>query len=236
MSANGNHAGPNDDGEGWSRVGEWSRLGVAAPSIDQRMAPALPTRFRIERPHTDVTDHDDAEIAARFSAGDERALADAYARWSRLVYSLARRVLGVDADAEDVTQQVFISAWRGRETFDGAKGPLGAWLVGITRRRIADALEARARVRRIEERWAEATITDAQPVVADSAERLMIADALAHLDPVPRRVMALAFYGHLTHAEIAATTGIPLGTVKSHIRRSLGKLRTRLEVDDDAPR
>jgi RNA polymerase sigma-70 factor (ECF subfamily) len=205
-----------------------------SPTTADATAPSV---FRTERLHTDVTEHDaDDDIAARFSAGDERALADAYARWSKVVYSLARRSLGIDADAEDVTQQVFISAWRGRTTFDEAKGPLGAWLVGITRRRIADALEARTRARRIEESWAESSGRDGEAHHADVSDRLMIANELEHLDPVPRRVMALAFYDDLTHSEIADTTGIPLGTVKSHIRRSLGKLRTRLEVDDDASR
>jgi RNA polymerase sigma-70 factor (ECF subfamily) len=180
-------------------------------------------------------DQDDADVAQRFSAGDERALADAYARWSGIVYSLARRTLGIDADAEDVTQQVFISAWRGRETFDPSKGPLGAWLIGITRRRVADALEARARVRRIEESWAASLGPDDKSELVDVAERLMIADELERLEPAPRRVMALAFYGDMTHSEIADTTGIPLGTVKSHIRRSLGRLRTVLSVNDDAP-
>ncbi len=194
-----------------------------------------PARPRSERSHTDVMDQDDADVAQRFSAGDERALADAYARWSGIVYSLARRTLGIDADAEDVTQQVFISAWRGRETFDPSKGPLGAWLIGITRRRVADALEARARVRRIEESWAASLGPDDKSELVDVAERLMIAGELERLEPAPRRVMALAFYGDMTHSEIADTTGIPLGTVKSHIRRSLGRLRTVLSVNDDAP-
>ena len=181
-------------------------------------------------------DDTDTDIAERFSAGDERALADAYARWSGIVHSLSRRALGIDADAEDVTQQVFISAWRGRATFDPAKGALGAWLIGITRRRIADALEARTKVRRIEENWTASIGRDEPVDLVDVAERLMMADELERLEPVPRRVMALAFYGDMTHSEIADSTGIPLGTVKSHIRRSLGRLRTRLEVDDDASR
>ena len=161
------------------------------------------TRFADREVTHDVTDHDDAEIAARFSAGDERALAEAYQRWSRVVYSVALRMLGVRADAEDVTQQVFISAWRGRATFDQSKGPLGAWLIGITRRRIADALEARNRVRGIEESYAEAMANGTGPEAVDVVDRLMIADELENLDPVPRRLMALAFYEDLTHSEIA---------------------------------
>lgn len=206
----------------------------AGPSYARRPAAAPSVRLPIERSHRDMTDHIDADLAERFRAGDERALAEAYARWSAIVFSLSRRALGIDADAEDVTQQVFISAWRGRATLDVTKGTLGAWLIGITRRRIADALEARTRVRRIEESWAASIGPDERSELLEVTERLMIADELDRLEPVPRRVMALAFYGDLTHSEIADTTGIPLGTVKSHIRRSLGRLRTRLEVDNDA--
>ncbi|MEJ3406093.1 sigma-70 family RNA polymerase sigma factor [Rathayibacter sp. YIM 133350] len=180
---------------------------------------------------------DDAAVATAFRDGDELALAAAYARWSGLVYTLALRALGVAADAEDVTQQVFISAWRGRATFDPDRAPLAAWLVGITKRRIADAFDARSRIRRAEEAAASiVAVREQGPAVTDVTERLLIADELARLEPVPRRVMSLAFYGDMTHSEIADATGLPLGTVKSHIRRSLGRLRTRLEVDDDASR
>lgn len=175
---------------------------------------------------------DESALALAFHSGDEQALAAAYARWSPLVHTLAMRALGARVDAEDVTQQVFISAWRGRSTFDPARGALGSWLTGITRRRIADALEARARTRRLEEASAGEAMTSGGVIDAELIDRLLLADELARLEPVPREVMALAFYGEMTHAEIAESTGMPLGTVKSHIRRSLTRLRNRLEVND----
>lgn len=220
-------------GRVWSAEAMLDRAAARAPSTRLGSTQQHHPRRPIERSPIDVTEPDDADIAVRFRAGDERALADAYARWSGLVYSLARRSLGGDADAQDVTQQVFISAWRGRDTFDPAKGVLGSWLVGITRRRIADAFDARTRARLIEENWAGQRADGGRPDVADVADRLLIADELGRLEPIPQRVMTLAFFEDLTHSQIAETTGIPLGTVKSHIRRSLTRLRTRLEADYD---
>ncbi len=179
-----------------------------------------------------TTFDDESTLALAFRSGDEKALAAAYARWSALVHTLALRSLGSHADAEDVTQQVFISAWRGRSTFDPSLGALGSWLTGITRKRIADALEARSRTRRVEKATAEASTTASHIVDGEYIDRLVMADELARLEPVPREVMALAFYGEMTHAEISESIGMPLGTVKSHIRRSLNRLRTRLEVTD----
>ena len=74
----------------------------------------------------------------------------------------------------------------------------------------------------------------ARPVAVndDVADRVMVAEELDRLEPVPRRVMQLAFYEQLSHSEIAETLGLPVGTVKSHVRRSLTRLRTRWEVDD----
>ncbi|MCP2368439.1 RNA polymerase sigma-70 factor (ECF subfamily) [Agromyces flavus] len=181
---------------------------------------------------TSFADLDDQELARVFASGDERALREAYARWSALVFRLALRSLGDRSDAEDVTQQVYISAWRGRHTFDLARSSLSAWLVGITKHRIADAHEARSRARRLEETLvSEATIG---PTAADDdlAERVMVAEELERLEPVPRRVMQLAFYDQLSHSQIAEAMGLPIGTVKSHVRRSLTRLRTRWEVDD----
>ncbi|WP_328596952.1 RNA polymerase sigma factor, partial [Agromyces humi] len=169
---------------------------------------------------------DDQALAAAFAAGDEWALREAYARWSPLVFRLALRSLGDRTDAEDVTQQVFISAWRTRSGFDDSRSALSAWIVGITRHRIADAHEARSRTRRLEEALvAEASARPA--AVDDVADRVMVAEELDRLEPVPRRVMQLAFYDQLSHSQIAETLGLPVGTVKSHVRRSLSRLRTR---------
>ncbi|WP_248283289.1 RNA polymerase sigma factor [Cryobacterium arcticum] len=179
-------------------------------------------------------ERDQARLVADFRAGDERALAEAYARWSSLVYTLAVRSLGDTGEAEDVTQKVFIAAWQGRAGFDESRAALPAWIVGIARHTIADAHEARARRRRIELAVVEDTPLFAVDESADVAERLLLGEELNRLDPVPQRVMRLAFYDDLTHVQIADSLGLPLGTVKSHIRRSLTRLRTRLEANDDA--
>ncbi len=182
-----------------------------------------------------VTEPDDAEVARMFEAGDEQALALAYERWGGLVHGIAVRALGSVADAEDVTQQVFVSAWTGRAGYRAGAGPLPAWLVGITRHRIADAFARRKRDER--ERLAVASMAEphARPTSATGPEdRLVLLDELARIGEPQRGIMELAFFHDLTHEQIAARTGLPLGTVKSHIRRTLVRLRTRLEVNGAA--
>jgi RNA polymerase sigma-70 factor (ECF subfamily) len=174
----------------------------------------------------------DDKLAERFASGDEEALRSAYAKWSPLVYTLAARSLGNRLDAEDVTQQVFIAAWNSRERYDPTRAPLQSWLVGITRHRIADAHEARAKTSRIEAELAGEATIEGGAFDERLAERAMVSEALDGLEPVPRRVMQLAFYDRLTHTQIADSLGLPVGTVKSHIRRSLIRIRQWWEVED----
>lgn len=175
---------------------------------------------------------DDEALTRAFVAGDEEALAEAYHRWSALVHTLALRSLGGQhADAEDVTQQVFVNAWRGRSGFDPQRGALAGWIVGIAKRAIADAHERRARERRDEAAASATVLPIVQPETSALAERLVVADELSRLGEPQRTILALAFWEELTHPEISERLGLPLGTVKSHIRRSLLRLRDRLEVD-----
>lgn len=179
-----------------------------------------------------LQDDDQTSLVAEFKAGEERAMAVIYQRWARLVYSMSLRSLGDTAEAEDVTQKVFVAAWLGRHRFDPQRANLSAWLVGIAKHTIADAHARIAREKRDQAVMVETIDRELAVWSDDIADRLLIADELAQLPEMPRRIMQLAFYDHLTHSQVATRLQMPLGTVKSHIRRSLDRLRTRLEVND----
>ena len=176
---------------------------------------------------------DDADVARAFRAGDEVALAEAYRRWSALIHTLALRSLRSVPDAEDVTQQVFVRAWRGRDGFDPSR-PLPGWLTGIARNAVADVFGARARDQRNTVAVASSVGPPPEAETAGLADRLTVADEMARLGEPQRTILALAFYDDLTHDQIAERLDLPLGTVKSHIRRSLLRLRERLEVGSGA--
>lgn len=183
-----------------------------------------------------VDDAQDRELCDRFRYGDERALEEIYRRWSPIIFTLALRVVGDRGDAEDVTQKTFVSAWTSRSSYDFEKAKLSTWLVSIARRRIADTLEARRRVRALQEQLQR--FTDPDDLVGsdiDIGDRLILADEIDRLEDDARKVVRLAFYDDLTHDQIATRLQMPLGTVKSHIRRSLTRLRTRLEAGHVAP-
>ncbi|RMB57494.1 RNA polymerase sigma factor [Tessaracoccus antarcticus] len=173
-----------------------------------------------------------AALATRLASGDETALHEAFTRWSRLVHTIARSALGSSADADDVTQQVFIAAWKSRTTLRPSDEALPAWLLGIAKFKITDALRARTRTFRAE----ESAKLDASPEIIthvnDVLDRVVVRDALESLGDPRGQVLRMVFLEDKTHDVVSRELGIPLGTVKSHVRRGLEKLRNIFEEVD----
>ena len=170
-------------------------------------------------------------IEDAFRSGSEHGLAAAYEAHGSLIHTLCARAH--PKAAADITQEVFLAAWKARDRFDPSRGPLAAWLVGITKNKIVDAYrkdgrqvpEAHdadgSRVERVPE--------DRAPI-DHLADKLLVTEALTTLPDRARQIVQLAFYEELTHEQIAEQTNVPLGTVKSDIRRGLARLRRYLEA------
>ncbi|QNS08318.1 RNA polymerase sigma factor [Streptomyces xanthii] len=175
----------------------------------------------------------DKVLAEAFLRGDEDGCRQVYERWAALVHNIARRALGDSRDAEDVTQQVFLAAWQGRRGFRPERGNAPSWLVGIARHKIADAHAARARQARLaaaarSEQDMHVPLPEGR-LAQQTVDRVVVRHELSLLPPAQREVLWLTFYADLPQSQIAARTGLPLGTVKSHARRGMHTLRLRLE-------
>ena len=175
-------------------------------------------------------------VLPRIAAGDPAAVADCIARYGGLVWSLARRFLGNAADAEDAVQDVFIELWKNAGRYDPALASESTYVTMIARRRLID------RQRRAGRAPAVQPLPDEPPAAPAGGDRAEIVDeaakaaaVLGELRPDERRVIQMAVYQGLTHEEIAAATGLPVGTVKTHIRRGLIRVRERLTAGGGAP-
>jgi RNA polymerase sigma-70 factor (ECF subfamily) len=168
----------------------------------------------------------DDELAGRLRAGDETALRVAYDRHGAAVLYLAQRLLDDEAAAEDVTRATFVAAWEGRDGFDPQRGTMLGWLLGMTRRKIADRVRAAARDRRTI-RTTSATESSPERIV----DCLVVADEMKRLPDEQRRTLEMALFDNLTQPQIAESTGLPPGTVESHVRSGMASLRRRWEVD-----
>ncbi|MGV9557773.1 RNA polymerase sigma factor [Streptomyces sp. NPDC003401] len=180
----------------------------------------------------------DARLGDGFAAGEESCLGEAYRRWGALVFTVATRRLGDAEEAKDVTQQVFVGAWQGRKGYDAGRGSLKTWIMGIAHKKVADALTRRSRHLRDVEAItsAAASAPPGRPAgPADSVlDHILLTNELDRLPEQQQTVLRMAFYEDLTQAQIAERTGLPLGTVKSHTRRGLMRMKNRLEVDGGA--
>jgi RNA polymerase sigma-70 factor, ECF subfamily len=166
----------------------------------------------------------DEKLVMAIRSGDESAMAVLYDRYSSLVYSVALRVLGDTGTAEDVLQEVFMQLWRNPGLFDSSRGNLAPWLAVITRNRSIDSLRKRRPETDIDD-----VIVSVEPDMAGDAERGRAMEKVRGVlgaMPLPQRsALEMAYFEGLTHTEIAAKTGEPLGTIKTRIRGGLLALR-----------
>lgn len=193
-------------------------LTATLPRVEPRCVQATAVRYIRPVPAT---------LEERFVAGDESALKEAFELHAPLIIGLCRRLVG--GEAEDLAQQVFVASWKSRERFDPAKGSLKSWMAGIARFKSIDHL--RAAGRRPQTGGGEPQ--DMGQIQAENArvtDRMVLTEALTGLSAERRMVVELAFYGDMTHAEISDKLSMPLGTVKSHVRRGLETLRAELGV------
>jgi RNA polymerase sigma factor (sigma-70 family) len=177
----------------------------------------------------------DVELVRRVAAGDRGAVDDLYERFRRPAFALARRVLGDDALAEDVLQDVFLSIWRNPGAFDGSRGNVASWLLATVHHKAVDAVRREESHRRRRARVEDDLVLSAPTQttdVEDAAWQRVVAEQVRtalHALPAPQReALTLAYYGGYTQREVAALTGTPLGTVKTRMLAGMRRLKDTL--------
>lgn len=177
------------------------------------------------------------ELMRAVQRRDEQAFGFLYEQTVSQVYGLAMHLLRHAADAEEIVCQVFERAWLRASRYDPDRGSVMAWLLVMCRSRALDALkERRARARR-DERAAsdeEEQVEDPEALLSRFQAGSAVHRAVAKLTPLRRQLVALAFFRDLSHQEMADCLALPLGTVKSHMRRGLAQLRDALASEGAA--
>jgi RNA polymerase sigma-70 factor, ECF subfamily len=172
----------------------------------------------------------DSDLWQKIKHCDEQAIAEIYDRYSRLVFRVVDRVLHDPAASEDVLQEVFLQLWRVPDAFDPRKGSLAGWLTVVSRRRAIDRL----RERRGELDVANVVVAINARQLADAVRNQITDKVRVLLEEMPEELRVpfeLAYTQGLTHSEISAQTGDPLGTTKSRIRLALSLIRKKLDCN-----
>lgn len=182
-----------------------------------------------------------SELLRRIASQDETALSELYDATVSRLFSLARAILRNPADAEEVVVDTFTQIWQTAARFDSSRGSVMGWAMTICRSRALDLLRYHRNRERSslqnsgsEEAEAAEAADDSNPeeLLHLFEQSTVVHRALASLEPVRRNLVALAFFRGLTHQEIAAITSLPVGTVKSHIRRALASLQVEIKKED----
>jgi RNA polymerase sigma-70 factor, ECF subfamily len=175
----------------------------------------------------------DEEVMHLVSRGDPRAFETLYDRHGGAAFSLAYRMVGTRAIAEDVAQEAFLSIWRSRTRYQAARGSVRTWVLGIVHHRAIDVLrrntvhdKRRASAEGIEERFEAPELTDVEAARREEARE--VRTALEELPTEQTRVIELAYFGGFSHSQIADMLEMPIGTVKGRMRLGLEKLRHSL--------
>lgn len=175
----------------------------------------------------------DAELFCALKSGQTSALGIFYDRYASLVYRLALRILTNPQEAEDLTQEIFLTFWRSN-TYNPARGSLGSFLTTVTRSRAIDKLRSRGTKQRFIQRWSQTMTTESSGPTPFEAASLSqrseyVCHALAQLPQKQRQVLEMAYYDGFSQSEIAKQLDIPLGTIKTWARQGLLKLRQNLQ-------
>jgi RNA polymerase sigma-70 factor (ECF subfamily) len=187
-----------------------------------------------EHPRPRMTDRDALwhSYVQRAAAGDQQAFAALYDETSNLVYSVALRILGNEADAEEVALDVYAQVWRTAAKFSNERGSVNAWLIMLARSRAIDRFRSRSRSRSEEPVDALMELAgggpDPEQVSLLTENRDRIRAALQSISPEQRQAIELAFFSGYTQSELAEHLGQPLGTVKTRIRLGMMKLKDQL--------
>ena len=171
----------------------------------------------------------DGALISAVRSGNQDAMAQLYDRYSSVVYSVALRVLGETAAAEDVVQEIFMQLWRNPGSFDSGRGNLAPWLAVITRNRAVDVLRKQRPQTEINE-----TVVSVEPDLAAEADRGRaigkVRSVLQEMPAAQRSALEMAYFEGYSHSEISEKTGEPLGTIKTRIRSGLMLLRKALDT------
>jgi RNA polymerase sigma-70 factor (ECF subfamily) len=185
----------------------------------------------------EAPDDVDRRLIDRLAAGELDALQELYERHKTMVFSIAYRITGEGAAAEDAVQDAFLGAWRNAGRYDPARATVRTWLLTIIHRRAIDVVRRRRpdSTLEINEEVVESlTLPDVWEAVAQGLDRATVVAALAAIPPAQREAIELAYFAGLTQTEIAERTNVPLGTVKSRLRLGLVGLRRALSGEEAA--
>jgi RNA polymerase sigma-70 factor, ECF subfamily len=170
------------------------------------------------------------ELAVALRRGEERALAELYDRYGGAVYHLALRITRDPGTAEEISLDAFLQIWRQADRYHAHHGTLASWLFTIARSRALDRVRAAAAVKRTRPQDPDLLSPVEQPedLAAVAQRRELVRQAMASLSAAQRAALELAYYEGLSHSQIAARLGEPLGTVKTRIRQAMHVLRKAL--------